>query len=379
MVNKRIAYCTPSLYIAGGIERVLTTKMNYLADVAGYDVWVVLTDGKGKEPYFPLSDKIHVVNLDINFEEVWHHGFLGKIPVYLKKQVSYRRKLKQALVKIKPDITVTTLRREINFITSLNDGSKKVGEMHINRSHYRNFEGNDSNAVKKVFAKVWMRSLVRKLKKLDSFVVLTDEDKNNWKELDNVVAIPNPLNVPPSIESTLHNKKVVAAGRYCHEKGFDLLLQAWAMVAKRHPDWKLEIYGGGNSEDYKRMAVECGVGDSASINPATNNIYEKFADASIFVLSSRFEGFGLVLIEAMATKLPVVSFACPYGPRAIVSDGEDGFLVENGNVPLLADKICYLIEHEDARLRMGEKAKLKASHYRVDNIMCRWIDLFDGL
>ena len=379
MVNKKIAYCTPSLYIAGGIERVLTTKMNYLADVAGCDVWVILTDGKGKEPYFPLSSKIHVVNLDVNFEELWHLGFLSKIPVYLKKQAMYKRKLKQALVKIKPDITVTTLRREINFITSFNDGSKKIGEMHVNRSHFRNFEGNDTNVVKKVFAKVWMHNLVGKLKRLDRFVVLTDEDRNNWKELDNVAVIPNPLNMPPSIESTLHNKKAVAAGRYCHEKGFDLLLKAWAMVTKRHPDWKLEIYGGGNRDDYDRMAVECSVGDRASLNPATDKIYEKFADASIFVLSSRFEGFGLVLIEAMATKLPVVSFACPYGPRAIVSDGEDGILVDDGNVPLLADKICYLIEHEAERMRMGENAKLKASRYHVDDIMRRWIDLFDGL
>ena len=147
----KIVYCTPSLYIAGGIERVLTTKMNYLADKAGYEVWVILTDGKGKNPYFPLSDKIHIVNLDLNFEELWSLGFLKKIFVYLKKQRIYKKKLKEALYEIRPYITVSTLRREINFITSIKDGSRKVGEMHVNRANYRNFEANDTNALKKIF------------------------------------------------------------------------------------------------------------------------------------------------------------------------------------------------------------------------------------
>lgn len=375
----RIAYCTPSLYIAGGIERVLTTKMNYLADVAGYDVWVILTDGKDKEPYFKLSDKIHIVNLDVNFEELWNHGFLAKIPVYLKKQRIYKKRLKQALFDIRPDITITTLRREINFITSIKDGSKKIGEMHVNRANYRNFEANDSNFIKELFAKFWMRNLVGKLKKLDRVVVLTNEDKANWKELQNVITIPNPLNVFPTVESEQCNKKAIAAGRYCYQKGFDLLIEAWALVAQRHPDWVLEIYGAGNRDEYIKLVENNGVSNCVIINPATDNIYERYADASLFVFSSRFEGFGMVLLEAMATKLPAVSFACPCGPRDIISDGKDGILVENGNVQELADKICYLIENEDVRKEMAKNAVEKAKLYSVDVIMKKWLDLFESI
>ena len=310
----KIVYCTPSLYIAGGIERVLTTKMNYLADKAGYEVWVILTDGKDKNPYFPLSDKIHIVNLDLNFEELWSLSFLKKIFVYLKKQRIYKKKLKEALYEIRPDITVSTLRREINFITSIKDGSRKVGEMHVNRTNYRNFKANETNALKKIFERIWMKSLVGKLKKLDQFVVLTDEDRRNWHELDNVTTIPNPLNVFPTIESNQSARKVIAAGRYCYQKGFDLLLRAWAIVNEKHKDWRLDIYGAGNNVEYKNLANTLNICQNVGINPPTDNIYAKYADASIFVFSSRFEGFGMALLEAMATKLAVVSFACPCGP-----------------------------------------------------------------
>lgn len=375
----KIVYCTPSLYIAGGIERVLTTKMNYLSDKAGYEVWVILTDGKGKNPYFPLSDKIHIVNLDLNFEELWSLGFLKKIFVYLKKQRIYKKKLKEALYDIRPDITVSTLRREINFITSIKDGSRKVGEMHVNRANYRNFEANDTNALKKIFERIWMKSLVGKLKKLDQFVVLTDEDRRNWHELDNVTTIPNPLNVFPTIESNQSARKVIAAGRYCYQKGFDLLLRAWAIVNEKHKDWHLDIYGAGKNVEYKNLVNTLNICQNVGINPPTDNIYAKYADASIFVFSSRFEGFGMALLEAMATKLAVVSFACPCGPKDIISDGNDGVLVTNEDIQELADKICYLIENEEERKSMAENAKLKAMQYSVDNIMHRWIRLFESL
>lgn len=375
----KIVYCTPSLYIAGGIERVLTTKMNYLSDKAGYEVWVILTDGKGKNPYFPLSDEIHIVNLDLNFEELWSLGFLKKIFVYLKKQRIYKKKLKEALYEIRPDITVSTLRREINFITSIKDGSRKVGEMHVNRANYRNFEANDTNALKKIFERIWMKSLVGKLKKLDQFVVLTDEDRRNWHELDNVTTIPNPLNVFPTIESNQSARKVIAAGRYCYQKGFDLLLRAWAIVNEKHKDWHLDIYGAGKNVEYKNLVNTLNICQNVGINPPTDNIYAKYADASIFVFSSRFEGFGMALLEAMATKLAVVSFACPCGPKDIISDGNDGVLVTNEDIQELADKICYLIENEEERKSMAENAKLKAMQYSVDNIMHRWIRLFESL
>ena len=369
----RIAYCTPSLYMPGGVERVLTTKANYLADVAGYDVYIVLTDGKGKAPYYPLSDKIHIINLDINFEELWGQSFIKKGITYLKKQRIFKRKLSQTLYEIKPDITVSLLRREINFLCDVKDGSKKVGEMHINRQNYRNFEADDTNFVKKIFEKYWMHSLLKQLKRLDGFIVLSEEDKRNWKGINNVTVIPNPL--PPmavSQTSTTTNKKVIAVGRYVYQKGFDLLVEAWEKVAEKHPDWHLHIYGRGDKNSYKTVS-------NCHFENAVENINDKYAESSIFVLSSRFEGFGMVIIEAMKCGVPAVSFACPCGPKDIITNGKDGFLVENGNTQKLAERICYLIEHDEERKEMGNHAIETAKKYDINEIGKRWVSLFNNL
>lgn len=369
----KIAYCTPSLYIPGGVERVLTTKANYLADVAGYDVYIILTDGKEKAPYYPLSDKIHIINLDINFEELWSLSFVKKGLVYLKKQRVFKKKLSETLYKLKPDITISLLRREINFLCDIKDGSKKVGEMHINRQNYRNFEVGDTNFIKKIFEKYWMSSLLKQLKRLDCFIVLSEEDKKNWKELDKVTVIPNPL--PPmtiSQTSTTENKKAIAVGRYVYQKGFDLLVGAWEKVAEQHPDWHLYIYGRGDKNNYKAVS-------NCHFEDAVENINDKYAESSIFVLSSRFEGFGMVIIEAMKCGVPAVSFACPCGPKDIITDGQDGFLVENGNTQQLAERICYLIEHDEERKTMGKNAVETAKKYDINEIGKRWSCLFNSI
>jgi len=375
----KIAYCTPSLYIPGGVERVLTTKANYLADVAGYDIYIILTDGKGKEPYYELSKKIHVINLDINFEELWSKSFLQKIPVYLKKQARYKKQLKETLYRIKPDVTVSLLRREINFLCDIKDGSKKVGEMHINKAHYRNFEGKDYNWVKGIFSKLWMNGLIKNLKRLDKMVVLSEEDKNSWVGIKNIDVIPNPLPFKAEKLSTHENKQVIAVGRYVHEKGFDLLLESWKTVYEKHPDWQLVFYGSGDTTYYKELAKSIGIDKVCSFNGPTKDIKNKYAESSIYALSSRFEGFGMVIIEAMSCGVPVVSFACPYGPRYIITNGKDGFLVKNGDTGQLAERICYMIEHPEERIRMRKNATETAKKYTIEEIGKQWTELFSKL
>ena len=366
--------------MAGGVERVLTLKAGYFAEHYGYDITIILTEGRGKPLFYPLSDKVKVVNLDIGFEELWSCSFVKKIPVYLRKQREFRRKLTAELMRLRPDITVSLLRREINFINSIPDGSVKIGEMHINRANYRNFGASDTNPLKRVFARLWSHSLVSHLRCLGRLVVLTEPDRQAWTELDNVDVIPDPLSFRPSGVSRLADKRIIAVGRYSHEKGFDLLLQAWAAVEKACEGWRLDVFGDGDRTVYEHLIDELGIDRSrCRLNGRTADVEAEYRRSSVFVLSSRFEGFGLVVLEAMACGLPVVAFDCPWGPGAIISDGIDGMLVENGNTNALADALIGVAGSAELRGRMAAEARRSASEYDIEKIAAKWRRLFDTL
>ena len=376
----KIVYCTPALYFAGGMERVLTMKANYFADHFGYDITIILTDGEDKPLFYPLSDKVKVVNLNIGFEELWTCSFIKKIVIYLKKQYLYKKMLKKELMRIRPDITVSMLRREINFINEIKDGSKKIGEIHINRANFRNFDAKDDNFIKRLFAKIWMNDLTNKLKRLDRFVVLTEKDKEAWVELDNVYVIPNPLSFILQNVSKLTEKRVIVVGRYCHEKGYDLLLKAWRIVQNSIADWRLEVYGEGDRSQYDEMISSLNIDRHRCIlHERSSNIQDEFEKSSLAVCSSKFEGFGLVITEAMSCGLPVVSFDCPWGPRAIIQDGEDGLLVENGNVEKLAEALIMMIQHPEMRSKMAAKAIENVQRFSIEKIAEKWRSLFDSL
>lgn len=376
----KIAYLTPQLYVADGAVRVLTMKANYFAEHFGYDITIILTEGKDKPPFYPLSDKLKIVNLDIGFEELWGCSFLKKVFVYLKKQRRFRRLLTQELMRLRPDITVSLLRREVNFLNDIKDGSKKIGELHVNRSNYRNFEQNDTNPLKELFSKVWMHSLVGHLRGLDKFIVLTEEDRRNWRELDNVVVIPNALPFMPTEVSPLKEKRVIAVGRYVYQKGFDMLLKAWATVEKSCPDWTLTIVGDGNRDSFQALADELGLDrDRCRILGRTERIQDEYLQSSLLVMSSRFEGFGMVLVEAMACGLPVVSFDCPCGPKDIIRHQEDGLLVESGNVDALAEAIVRMIQHPEQLTAMAAKARENVQRFSLPQIAGQWKLLFESL
>lgn len=387
----KIVYCTPSLYLAGGVERVLTTKVNYLAETLGHDVTVVLTDGAGRSPYYPLSQRVNVVQLDLGFERMWNQPLWRRVWIYLKGMRKYRKRLRSVLCEIRADIVVTTLRREINFLCDIKDGSRKVGELHVTRSHYRNFEDNESNVFKRVIERIWSWQLVRKLKRLDALVVLTPNEIAYWPELDNVHCIPNPLPWNISCERRMYDKgqgSVCTVGRYSYQKGIDLLLEAWTEVHRLHPNWRLDVYGSGERAPYEQQARELGLltGDEAvdggaalRLYGADNDIRSRYEEHDFYVLPSRFEGFGMVIIEAESCGLPVVAFDCPTGPRELIADGQTGLLVANGDVKALAEAICHLIEHPEERKKMGQAASEAARPFVLESVMDKWLALFEKL
>ena len=377
----RIAYCIPGLHNRSGMERALTLKANYLT-AQGYDIHIILTDGAGKPPAFPLNSQIQVHQLDIDFEEPYYHPLLRRIWLYRRKMKKLKRKLNECLCKIQPDITVSLLRRDINVLDRMKDGSVKIGEIHFNRLQYRNFAAPHwmPSRLYAYLQHQWMLSLIKKLRKLSKFVVLTHEDAQYWPELNNVVVIPNPVSFMPDETSTCTNKQVIAVGRYVDQKGFDRLIAAWKQVTDKHPDWVLKIYGDGwLREQLAAQISELGLENSCFLEHSVANISDKYLESSVFALSSRFEGFGLVLVEAMACGLPVVSYTCHCGPRDIISDGENGILVPEGDIDGLAEGINRLIEDEELRKDMGRKARKKAEQYTIEYIGRQWMDLFETL
>ena len=376
----RLAYCIPSLDHSGGMERVLTAKANYLADQLGYEVYIIITDDKGEKPYFQLSSKVNVIQLDINIDSLWQYPIWKRLYLYHQKMGEYKRRLSMCLQRLQPDITISLLRREINFLCDIKDGSAKVGEIHFGRYKYR--EANFCflpDFINRFITHRWMAQLDKKVSQLDRFVVLTHEDAALWHGLDNLQVIPNPITITDGPMANYNRKQIIAVGRYTYQKGFDLLIKAWKNVYAKHPDWKLNIFGGGDCKPYQAQAKAMGLQDVVVCHGAVSNIREKYAESAIFVLSSRFEGLPLVLMEAMATGLPPVAFACQCGPKDIINNGVDGILCDTENIEELTNGINYLIDNEKARRTMGTKAAQNIQRFSMDNIMHQWDVLFQGI
>lgn len=378
-MSKRIVYIVGDLSYPNGMSRVLSQKVNYLAEKTDCKIYVVLTENASMPHYYQLSSKVEYVNFDINFEVIQTMPLYRKVWNYYWKARQYKRMLTDYLMQVRPDITVSVLRREINFINDIHDGSKKIGEIHFNRQSYRVFNKSFLPAfVNRFVTKKWKSSLDQQVRRLDRFVVLTHEDERMWTGFQNVVVIPNPIILFPKVHSDCSRHHAIAVGRYTWQKGFDMLINAWRSVYQRHPDWVLDIYGAGEKETYCEQVERKGLSSVVNCHGAEADIFSKYAESSIFVLSSRYEGLPLVLGEAMATGLPIVSFSCPCGPKDIISDGKDGILVENGNIEKLSDSICYLIENEEVRKEMGRKGIVSAERFREDRIMQKWIELFNS-
>lgn len=376
----KIVYCTPALYSAGGTERVISVKANYFVEHLGYDVTIIVTEGNKGNSFFSLSEKVKVVNLGLGFEDLWNKPFLKKIFLYLKKQRKYKKLLTQELQRIQPDITITTLRREINFINDIKDGSRKIGELHLSRSNYRGVEDRESNQLVSLFSRWWKKGVISEFRRLDKLVVLNENAVMEWPELDNVMMIPDPLPLKTGEKSTLQMKRIVTIGRYSYEKGYDYLLKIWSLVEKKYPDWQLNVYGMGDPTPYVKLMDELSVDPHrCHLNSSLVDVESEYLRSSILVQPSRTEGFGLVLVEAMACGLPVVAFDCENGPRSLITDGENGFLIPSYNVELFAERLIRLMDDEHLRAEMGEKGLLKSQQYHISKIASQWEHLFDEL
>lgn len=377
----KIAYYLPSLYAPGGLERVITFKANYFAEhFENYEVYIITSEQINQPIHYQLSPKVKHIDLNTPFDWPFNQSKMKKLLKYPFRYYKFRKRLNAILQEIQPDITISTLRRELNFITKLSDQSIKIGEFHVTRNSYGAGVLDQPSVLTKLLNKLWKKAFDKKTKKLKRLILLTEEEAQYWTHFDNIQVIPNPIITECSAPSDCKSPLVIAAGRYESQKGFDLLIDSWKLVHEKHPDWILRIYGDGKMRSELEEQIErLNLTQSCFLEHTVKNITEKYRESSIFVLSSRYEGFGMVITEAMACGVPPVAFACPCGPRDIITNNVNGLLAEPGNTKDLAQQICNLIEHETKRIEMGKKALERAGDFQISQVSQQWNLLFETL
>ena len=376
----KIIYVVEAVNLPGGYDRIIIEKANYLCE-HGCDVIIAVTSHALAKPYYPISDKVRLVDFGLDFHKQYGHNILLRALIYFSMMYRYRRVLKDFLFLEKPDIVISSLGREIDFITDIHDGSVKVGESHIAKDYVRNLHIMEQRGyVYCMIANYWRKKIDMKVRKLAALVLLTQHDADSWKGLAKTVVIPNSLPFYPPYGSSCENKQVIFVGRFNEQKGLEYLIRTWKGVYERHKDWTLHMYGQGEQAGQLRKLIQEGnLCDVVIVHQPTQHIMEKYLESSMFLLTSRFEGLPMVLIEALACGLPIVSFNCPWGPADIIKDGEDGFLVEYLNTDEAVRRVCQLIENPELRKIMGAKARINVQRYKRDVVMKQWSELFNSL
>lgn len=375
----KIIYCTHSTCNPGGMERVLLNKVTYLSQLPGWKVAVVTTDQHQRPPFYPFPEKVRMTDLGINYSEDNGKGAWKKINGYLRKRKEHKRKLTALLLKEKPDIVVSLYPSESSFIPDIKDGSKKVLELHYCKFFRLQY---GRKGLLGWIDKLRTRQDEQIVRRFDKFVVLTNEDRGYWGNLPNIEVIPNAAMHVSDAYSDVMNKRVIAVGRLDYQKGFDRLVQAWQLVRHtgKFTDWKLDIFGQGEwREMLQQMIDKAELQDSVRLNRPTKQIGEEYVKSDMLVMSSNYEGFPMVMIEAMACGLPVVSFDYKCGPKDIIQPGINGLLVPNGDIQALADAMMKVMEDEAYRKMLSLNARKVVDTYSEQAVMSQWIRLFTSI
>lgn len=377
----KIIYIYDTMAIIGGVERIFIDKMNYLADKFHDEVYL-LTSSQGNHPIsFPLSPNVKHIDLGIRHHIQYQYRLPKRLWIKYKLKKLCHKRLKETVEKIDPDILVATTTYLSAEICRLKCRAKKIIESHGARDFTHltdNFKMGFPNDQINRFNTHRRFRIIEKYS--DAVVTLTQSDAQAWSKAAKVYVIPNFTNFASSQSSSCETKRAIAVGRLTYQKGFDRLIDAWKMVNKSYPDWKLDIFGEGiRQQALNEQIQENGLDEIVTIHPFTSHIKDEYINSSIFTLSSNYEGFVLVLLEAMSCGLPCVSFDCPNGPAEAITDKEDGLLVRNGDIEGFANALCYLIENEEERKAFGKKAKQNVKRYSPENIMPQWEKLFKDL
>lgn len=354
----RVGFLIMNFSNGGGTERVTSIIANGLSE-KGYSCYIISCQD-GLSPKFNTDANIKLLSLSHNKSE---NPILRKIHNV--------KKLKKIIIENKLDIMIAVDVALFLYLipSSLQGRCKCIAWEHFN--YY---------TVQNAFSKI---SRFLSVKIADKLIVLGKEDKNNYlrhyPKAKNIDYIYNPLTMEVSSSSKLNRKRIIAVGRLEKQKGFDYLISSWSLLEKKYPDWKLDIFGNGSLEIELKKQIKKLDLINIHIKPFSKNIREEFLDSSLFVLSSRYEGFGLVLLEAQSCGLPCISFNCKEGPSEIIDDNVNGFLVECYNIFELAEKIELLINNRNKLEKFALNSKKDLNRFDVKTIILKWDELIKNI
>jgi glycosyltransferase involved in cell wall biosynthesis len=364
----KLLYIANTLSGAGGLQRILLLKAGYLAEHMGYNITIITTSNKPDEKiFYPVSLKLKGITLTPDKSNK------------LSYLTSYVKFLSNSINALNPDVVIICDNGLKSFLLPfiLNKKFKLVYERHVTK--FIENKAKTFRLLSATFNKLVYKFMDFSAAKFDKFLVVTQQGKNEWG-IKNLAAIPNPLWFSTNVVSNLSNKRVIAVGRHAYEKGYDRMVTAWKQVVDKHPEWVLDIYGDDNPEyNIRQLAHDAGVDKNVNFITSTKHIIDAYLESSICIMTSRYEGFGMVLLEAMACGVPCVAFNCPVGPSDIISNNIDGVLVEDGNIEEFVKSVLLLIENPALRLEMGANAKVSSEDYDIDVIMKEWDTLFRSL
>lgn len=370
----KILYVTDALAIWGGLERIIINKVNLLADLYGYDMYLItLNQGHHSIPY-PLSPQINYFDLEIQTHKQYDYKGIHRLFERGRLIRLFQKKIRQKIQEISPDVIVCVRIGLVKTIAKEKSDIPLVYESHTYRK-VSELVGLDSFTWVKVV-------LNRRSEKIPQMVItLTEGDANDWRNTNpNVRVIPNVVNLNTTGRCCDYNaRSVIFVGRFSAQKDIKSLLEVWKIVHEKHSDWQLHIYGGYGEEQSSILPIIERMNTSVKVFEPTPDIMSRYLESSIMMMTSLYEPFGLVLPEAMSCGLPVVAFDCPYGPADIINDGVDGFLIKNRDIHEFAKKVCLLMDDISLRKKMGQAGIVSSQRYSAERIMPKWKELFEQL
>lgn len=357
----KIIYIATQINNEGGIARVLQLKANYFVENFNYEVHIITQNNGHLNPFYTFHKNIVFHDLKIDNNKLL---FLN----------SYKNQLNNCIKKINPKVIINTDNGYKGYLLPFL--LKKLKLPIIFESHgsiIMQYQKKDNWFISKFNYN--FRLFFGKF--FNDFVVLSEFSKQEWN-YSNCTIISNPILIIFDLKANLNSKKVIAVGRHTFEKGFDDLLHIWKQVLLQLPDYQLVVYGEIDAnETYLKLAKKLKIDKNVTFYNPVKNIHEKYCEASLLLMTSKYEGFPMVLLEALSVGLPCIAFDCPVGPRALIQNSENGYLIPLKNQSEFVEKVVFLFKNDQIRAKMSKNASKSIEKYNIELIMQQWKKLLE--